>query len=198
LRDVEKLYGKKRVLHIPNLVLSDGDAIVLTGSNGSGKSTLLRILAGISTISRGQINRLFQGQTLRTAYVPQLSSVYQNLTVAENLHLRARLFDRQLEKQLESNMYISALGLDHFLHVPVAKLSGGYARLCTIACMLCIEPDILFLDEPSVGLDEEHKDSFLNLLPALRSRLKLLVLCEHTNTPQKDMKHIHLASGAIA
>ena len=179
LRHVEKHYRRRTVLKIDSLELVEGQRISLLGANGSGKSTLLRLLAGIATATRGHVIHAPQMRRLRISYLPQHGGVYPTLTVQQNLSLRAALFERPLDKDLARCPYVRDLGLIEFMNVAVGKLSGGYTRLCSIACALCVKPDILYLDEPFAGLDGNHRGTVIELLRSVESELKLLVTADH-------------------
>lgn len=154
-----------------------GSFISIAGHNGSGKSTLLRIIANISAVTRGEVERAVQWSRLRLAYLPQHGGVYPYLTVAENLRLRARLFDRRVNVQ--ESEYVRDLNLGDLLGVRVGKLSGGYERLCAMAALFIVEPDVLLLDEPFAGLDPVHGEHLMRILTRVHSRLKLIVITDH-------------------
>jgi ABC-type multidrug transport system ATPase subunit len=179
LHEVEKYFGRNRALKIDDLTISQGDTISLIGGNGSGKSTLLRILAGVSQPNKGQVVRFYKNKNVRIGYVPQRGGVYPNLTVAENILLRARLFGVRLCRDLCDDPVVSALRIASVLSVPAGNLSDGYAHLCALACMLSVKPQHLYLDEPFAGLDGIHSVLVTRFLADISSKLDVLVISGH-------------------
>jgi len=156
LNGVEKAYGAKVVLRIGQLVLSEGDRVLLRGPNGSAKSTLLRIIAGITLPSAGKVWRN-QARYTRVGYLPQSGGVYPDLSLRDNLRLRAEVYGLSEE---ESRMIetVRTLGLERFWRKRCGELSGGYQRLAALAAALHVKPDCLLLDEPFAALDELHRE----------------------------------------
>lgn len=198
LRDVQKRYRHLQVLEIESLTIRSNEAIWLTGDNGSGKSTLLRILAGITLPTRGRVERSPNWRVLRIGYVPQRGGVYPNLTVAENLRLRARLFDRELDNKLAGGEVVQELGIGSLLDTPVSNLSGGYAHLCAIAAALCSSPEVLLFDEPFAGLDDDRSHAVLSLVSRMRWKYQLLVVVDHeVRFPLEDFRKLKLVRGRL-
>jgi len=179
LRQVRKIYQKRVVVDVEDLELREGEAVALLGSNGSGKSTLLRLLAEIAPITSGSIVKSAAAETLRTAIVPQAGGTYTGATVLENLKIRAGLYGTRLSADVESAWYISTFKLDGFLKTQVGRLSGGYQRLCAIACALCVGPSCLLLDEPFSGLDAVQSASLRQCLVRLKPDLRFLAVTGH-------------------
>ena len=175
IRDLEKCYGKQRVLSVPQLTLRRGEHIAITGANGSGKSTLLRVIAGVTQPSVGRVSRRAAPPGPRIGYVPQSGGLYPDLTVEENLKLRRALW---LRKRLSANSAptVAALDLQGTLERTPAELSGGLQRLATIAAALHVEPDWLLLDEPFQGLDPRRRTLLVEHLALISARLQLLVI----------------------
>jgi putative spermidine/putrescine transport system ATP-binding protein len=180
LRDVKKVYQKRLVVDIASLDFHDGESVALVGNNGSGKSTLLRLLAGIAPVSSGSITKSAAARDLRAAIVPQAGGSYTGSTVLENLNIRAGLYGIKLSAAAESAWYISTFNLDRFLNVQVGRLSGGFQRLCAIACALCVEPSCLFLDEPFSGLDATQAGNLRSCLARLTPELRLMAITGHS------------------
>lgn len=176
LKRLTKSYAGHQVLHIERLVLHRNDRVVMTGTNGSGKSTLLRIIAGIARRDGGELTRARALSALRIGYVPQIGGLYGDLTVAENLRWRRRLFGMDRKDRDPAYPVAYELGLRPYMAKKFADLSGGYQRLATVAAALDIEPAWLLLDEPFSGMDEEKQERTVRLLADLLPRLELLVI----------------------
>jgi ABC-type multidrug transport system ATPase subunit len=196
LRKARKCYLNRTAVDIEALDLLDGERVAFVGSNGSGKSTLLRLLAGISIVSSGELIPMLGVKSMRKAFVPQTGGVYPGSTVRDNLQIRANLYGVNL-RNVRKN-YIERFGLDGFLDVLVGRLSGGYQRLCAVACACCVEPECLFIDEPYSGLDEQQSGNLNIAMEELGPTLRFLAITEHRpeNVP-KGFKVWPLRDGAI-
>jgi ABC-2 type transport system ATP-binding protein len=172
LEAVTKHFGS--VCAIRNLSLSIQPGIIfgLVGSNGAGKSTTLKILCGLEKPSSGtaRIRGLDcwkeRAQVkLKLGYVPQSFDLYSDLTVQEHLQFFASAF--RLEKNRREKQVAGLLERTDLLGKKSAlagKLSGGQKRLLSLACALVHEPEILFLDEPTAGLDPSHREALWDWL----------------------------------
>jgi ABC-type multidrug transport system ATPase subunit len=170
--------GRKREVVFPDVALASGESVAIIGENGSGKSTFCRLIAGLQSASSGKVSRKSGFGSLTIGFLPQVGGLYQDLTVQENLDLTRRLarsstlFDPRLFPDLWR------LGLESLLETRVSRLSGGYKRLTAIASILTAEPDILVMDEPLAGLDEDKRDVVANLLAAIKGH-ELVVVTAH-------------------
>ena len=134
--------------------IAPGEITGLVGPDGAGKTTLVRLLAGLFDASAGAI--AFTGDTPspRVSYMPQKFGLYEDLTVSENLTLYADLhgLDRELRERRFADLN-RFTGLGPFGDRLAGRLSGGMKQKLGLACTLVVRPDILLLDEPSVGVD---------------------------------------------
>ncbi|HZU12925.1 MAG TPA: ABC transporter ATP-binding protein [Chloroflexota bacterium] len=156
LRDVTKIYGRDIcALDRADFRVSPGERCCLLGPNGAGKTTIMRLLEGALSPTHGQV-KLFGasagGTSLeakrRTGVVPQSPGLYPDLTVGEYFHLVHALYGRG-DVAAVAHVY----GLADYLDRPLSALSGGYQRRLLIAAAVLCEPELLLLDEPTVGLD---------------------------------------------
>ena len=141
-------FGKSRVLDDVSLSIPAGSYSVLLGPSGSGKTTLLSILAGITSPDSGEVSHPGSG----VGWVPQQAALYRRLTVTENLKLFARLQGHE-DPDASTGEMIELTGLGERSDDQVGTLSGGNQQRVNIAVGLMARPDVLLLDEPSVGLD---------------------------------------------
>jgi phospholipid/cholesterol/gamma-HCH transport system ATP-binding protein len=166
LRDVRVSYGEVEILHGITFDVKRGETLVILGGSGSGKSTLLRTLVGLEKPSSGQIwingkdiaavstGELYEIRK-RTGMSFQGSALFGSMTVGENVALPLRehtkLEDSTIEIMLR--LKLEQVGLAGFeYHLP-SQLSGGMKKRAAVARALAMDPEILFFDEPSAGLD---------------------------------------------
>ena len=161
IKELQKSYGKTRALDGINLSVAAGELFAFLGPNGAGKTTTIRILTGLTRLGSGRA--LLNGHDLESdgiaakrqcGLVPQHINLDSELTVLENLDIHGRLFGmapaRRRQKIEELLAYVELADRTGSL---VKQLSGGLKRRLMIARALMHEPRILFLDEPTVGLD---------------------------------------------
>nr|WP_199041706.1 ATP-binding cassette domain-containing protein [Dyella sp. ASV24] len=150
-----------RALDGVSLSIRPGELTALVGPDGAGKTTLLRMLVGILAPDEGELQVLGMDATRdaqriqdRISYMPQRFGLYEDLSVEENLNLYADLHgvDPQQRRQRFDRL-LAMTDLARFTHRPAGKLSGGMKQKLGLACTLVRSPDLLVLDEPSVGVD---------------------------------------------
>jgi ABC-2 type transport system ATP-binding protein len=159
VRDVTKRYGHRIAVESLNLTICAGEVFGLVGANGGGKTTALRILAGILKPDRGR------GQVLgldlehkageirkHIGYMSQRLSLYADLTVYQNLRFRADVYGLR-SPGVAAATAIREFELESFARTRVGQLSGGWARRLQLAAALIHSPRLIFLDEPTAGLD---------------------------------------------
>jgi heme exporter protein A len=149
--DVEKRFGRRRVLRGVDLELAAAGCLLVTGPNGSGKTTLLRILAGLTAPTRGTVE--IDVDRGRVGYLAHEPLVYRELTAFENLDLFGRLY-RVPERRERIGMLLERFGLWDARGERVAAYSRGMTQRLALCRTLLHEPDLLVLDEPYAGLDE--------------------------------------------
>jgi ABC-2 type transport system ATP-binding protein len=177
-------YGSTRALDRLDLIVPPGTLLGLLGPNGAGKSTTLLILATLLRPSRGSARLLGLDLARQAGAVRErLGLVFQDptidplLTVEENLRFAARLAGLGGAAVSQAvNRAIERVGLGPHRHRRARQLSGGWRRLTDIARATLHRPDLLLLDEPTVGLDPEHRDRFWSVLDGERREHGVTVL----------------------
>lgn len=182
-------YGRERVLDRVSLTVRAGDVLGLIGPNGSGKTTLLRVLLGLVRPQCGHV-RLF-GQELRAfagwhrvGYVPQKAVAFEARFPATALEvvLSGRCGRRGLGRRFRpedvaaARRALATVGMQAYAAHPVGRLSAGQQQRVFIARALATEPDLLVLDEPTVGVDVEAQEQFYGLLRRLNEERGTTIL----------------------
>lgn len=175
----------KDVLAVDALSLSvaEGELVSLLGVNGAGKTTTIKMLSclteptdGDAYLSGKSIVREAAEVKALIAVSPQETAVAPGLTVRENLELMCGVHGFPKEKRVRKIDELSALlGLDSVISRKAGKLSGGWQRRLSIAMALISEPQILFLDEPTLGLDVIARSELWDLIRSLRGRVTIVL-----------------------
>lgn len=168
--NLTKKYGKKLALNKVNLKVDRGQLVAYLGTNGAGKSTTINILTGLLKPTSGTIT---YAKDLKIGVVFQSSVLDDVLSVNDNLNLRAQMYRDVSKAWLER--LIDLIGIRSFLHQKYGTLSGGQKRRVDIARALIDHLDILFLDEPTTGLDLQTRIVIWNLLQKLQKEQGLTI-----------------------
>ncbi|MGW4368250.1 ABC transporter ATP-binding protein [Nocardia takedensis] len=155
VRDLTVRRGKREVLHDISLTIPRGSITGLLGPSGCGKTTLIRSIVGTQLVAGGQITALglpagSADLRRRIGYVTQAPSIYADISVRENVNYYAALYGRD---RGDVDGAIGAVGLLDHAHQRGDELSGGQKTRVSLACALVARPEVLLLDEPTVGLD---------------------------------------------
>src|SRR3989338_1808749 len=179
-RKLRKCYGGQPVVDVLNLSIRRGECFGLLGPNGAGKTTTLRLLLGLIAPDAGELRLLdhpVPGEArparLRVGVVPQMDNLDPDFSVAENLLVYGRYFgmsDAAIEARLPELLEFASLTGKRDVKVPT--LSGGMKRRLTLARALVNDPEVIFLDEPTTGLDPQARHLILQRLRELTARGK--------------------------
>jgi phospholipid/cholesterol/gamma-HCH transport system ATP-binding protein len=166
LRNLRVSYGEREILHGINFDVVRGETLVILGGSGSGKSTLLRTLVGLEKPSAGEI--WIKGRDLAKTSAAEMDEIrtkigmsfqggalFGSMTVGENVALPLREHTRLEDSTIEIilRLKLQQVGLEGFEYYMPAQLSGGMKKRAAVARALAMDPEILFFDEPSAGLD---------------------------------------------
>ncbi len=166
LRNLRVSYGEREILHGISFDVVRGETLVILGGSGSGKSTLLRTLVGLEKPSAGEI--WIEGRDLAKTSAAEMDEIrrkigmsfqggalFGSMTVGENVALPLREHTRLEDSTIEIilRLKLQQVGLEGFEYYTPAQLSGGMKKRAAVARALAMDPEILFFDEPSAGLD---------------------------------------------
>jgi lipooligosaccharide transport system ATP-binding protein len=187
VRDLRKAYDGQPVVDGVSLTLNRGECYGLLGPNGAGKTTTLRLMLGLIEPDSGEVSlmghavpRQARAARLRVGVVPQADNLDPDFTVAENLMVYGRYFgmkDAAVEAALPALLEFANLA--HKRDAKIPTLSGGMKRRLTLARALVNDPDIIFLDEPTTGLDPQARHMIWQRLRELAVQGKTLLLTTH-------------------
>ena len=188
VENISKSFGKVKALDSISFDVKRGELFGLIGPDGAGKTTLFRVLATLLNPDEGgaevdgfDIVRDYHAIRERVGYMPGRFSLYQDLTVEENLNFFAALFGVKVEDSYDLVAPIYRQ-IEPFKRRRAGKLSGGMKQKLALSCALIHRPSVLFLDEPTTGVDAVSRSEFWDMLADLKQRgITILV-----STPYMD------------
>ncbi|MEJ3747770.1 ABC transporter ATP-binding protein [Actinomycetes bacterium KLBMP 9797] len=181
VRDLVIERGKRTVLHGIDCVIPRGSVTGLLGPSGSGKTTLMRAVVGVQVVKSGSITVFGQpagtaALRRRVGYLTQAPSVYADLTVRENARYFAALHGLGAT---EADQAVADVGLAEAAGQLVGTLSGGQRSRASLACAIVGNPDLLILDEPTVGQDPVLRDELWQRFHAMAANGATLLISSH-------------------
>lgn len=187
-QNVTKKYEDILAVNRISFDVDQGELFGLIGPDGAGKTTVFRILTtlllpneGSATVMGNDVVKEYQAIRNQVGYMPGKFSLYQDLTVEENLHFFATLFGTSVEENYEliKEIYVQ---IEPFKKRKAGKLSGGMKQKLALSCALIHKPTVLFLDEPTTGVDAVSRREFWEMLQRLKQKgITILV-----STPYMD------------
>ncbi|MBQ8304463.1 MAG: ABC transporter ATP-binding protein [Clostridia bacterium] len=183
IKNLTKKYNDLIAVDTLNLSIEEGEVFSLLGLNGAGKTTTIKMLScltqptsGDAFINDKSVCKDFAAVKQLIAVSPQENAIARNLTVYENLKLICDIhkFTRQKKKEKIAEL-TAQLGLDSVIKKKADKLSGGWQRRLSIAMALISEPKILFLDEPTLGLDVIARSELWDLIRSLKGKVTIIL-----------------------
>ncbi len=183
-KNLKKTYGKKQAVKDISLEIPNGMTIGLLGPNGSGKTTTIKMITGQITPTSGSveydgtaIKKLGKEINSKIGIMPQEVVVWDHLTIEENLNFSGKLYNldkKTLEKR--KSMLIEKLKLQPELKTLARNLSGGYRRRLNLAISIIHNPQVIFLDEPTPGVDPQSRRAMWDFIYEIRGSEKHSIL----------------------
>jgi branched-chain amino acid transport system ATP-binding protein len=192
IKDLNAGYGKMQILHNFNLTIDRGQSLCLIGPNGAGKSTVLHSIYGFTNIYSGDVlledenvTKLSPAEKLKTAgvaYILQDNSVFPDMTVEENLLMGGFIKGKEEESREAANKVLKKYTrLAERRNQKAKVLSGGERRLLEISRALIMNPEVLLVDEPSIGLEPKYIDMVFEILEDLQKNEKKTIILVEQN-----------------
>ncbi|RUA07303.1 MAG: ABC transporter ATP-binding protein [Flavobacteriia bacterium] len=188
LKHISKSYGDLKAVDDISFEVKEGELFGLIGPDGAGKTTIFRILTtllladeGVATVAGYDVVEDYKEIRNHVGYMPGRFSLYQDLTVEENLRFFATIFGTTIEENYDliKDIYIQ---IEPFKDRRAGKLSGGMKQKLALSCALIHKPEVLFLDEPTTGVDPVSRKEFWEMLKRLQQKgITILV-----STPYMD------------
>jgi ABC-type multidrug transport system ATPase subunit len=217
VKHINKLFNQVTAINDVSFEVEEGELFGLIGPDGAGKTTIFRILTtllfadkGIATVAGFDVVKDYKEIRSNVGYMPGRFSLYQDLTVEENLTFFATIFGTTIEENYDliKDIYIQ---IEPFKNRRAGQLSGGMKQKLALSCALIHKPKVLFLDEPTTGVDPVSRKEFWEMLKRLQKKgITILVstpymdeaaLCDRIaliqdgkileiDTPEKIVKHL--------
>jgi len=186
LKNIEAGYNKKPVLNNVSITLRKGEIVALIGPNGAGKSTVIKTVMGIVKARKGEIN--YNGNSINRnnpvgnikqgiVYVPQGNTVFSDLTVLENLQMGGYILsDKSILEDRIREVFNLFPEIEERKHLDAGNLSGGEKQMLAIGRALMLKPELLLLDEPSLGLAPKSIKKAFEAIKVIRDKFNTTIL----------------------
>lgn len=188
VNQLRKVYQDKTAVDDVSFAVQKGELFGLIGPDGAGKTSIFRVLTtlllpdgGTATVDGFDVVRDYKAIRNRAGYMPGKFSLYQDLTVEENLHFFATVFNTSIEENYDliKDIYVQ---IEPFKKRRAGKLSGGMKQKLALCCALIHRPSVLFLDEPTTGVDPVSRKEFWEMLQQLKKQEITIIV----STPYMD------------
>lgn len=198
IQNLRKEFGGKTAVNDLNLTIPEGEIFAFLGVNGAGKTTTIRMLTGLTTPTSGDARVLGHSIITELSEVkkvgnlsPQETSVAPNLTVQENLEFIAGIYGYSKEERREKAFeLINLFELDEVRNSKAKTLSGGWQRKVSIAMALISSPKVLYLDEPTLGLDVLARRELWKVIRSLRGKVTIILTTHYMEEAEELSDHI--------
>ncbi|MBN2221784.1 MAG: ABC transporter ATP-binding protein [Vallitaleaceae bacterium] len=194
---VTKYFGKVKVLDSISLAFEKGKIHGIMGSNGAGKSTLIKLITNSLAVDSGSIkvfhhnvSKEFHKIKGRIGLVPQEVVLIEELSAFENVKFFASLYKlkgNQLKEQVKEALCVTNLWEER--HKKVSQYSGGMKRRLNIACAIMHKPELLIMDEPTVGIDSESKEMIFTAMQELNNKGTTILFISHIEHELQEICH---------
>ena len=198
IMDLRKDFGAKTAVNNLNLTVPEGEIFAFLGVNGAGKTTTIRMLTGLTAPTSGDAEVL--GHSILTELnevkklgnlSPQETSVAPNLTVQENLEFIAGIYGFSKEdSRHKTKEIIGQFGFEEIRNSRAKTLSGGWQRKLSIAMALITEPKVLYLDEPTLGLDVLARRDLWKVIRSLKGKVTVILTTHYMEEAEELSDHI--------
>lgn len=193
VKDLRYSYGDKTILKDIDFSVNQGEVVVLVGKNGSGKTTILNCIQGIRTDYKGSCkvfgieSKSRSSEFLKRIGVQfQTSNFFNNIRVGELLKFISSLYERTINSN-EINNLLTKVHMNDSINNYMSELSGGQKQRVSLAISLINDPEIVFLDEPTLGLDIQTRKDLWTLIKKQKSQGQTIVLTTHYINEIKDI-----------
>ena len=191
INNLTKKYKEKYAVNNLNLEIKSGELFSLLGTNGAGKTTTIKMLSTLILPTSGEVKINNFDLTKDSAKIkeiinisPQETAIAPNLAVIENLYFMAGIY-QITNKEEKINELVKIFKLDDVLKQKAKTLSGGYQRKLSIAISLINSPKILFLDEPTLGLDVISRHDLWNIIESLKGNTTIILTTHYMEEAEK-------------
>lgn len=207
VKEFVKDFGTKRAVDHISLTVKKGELFSLLGVNGAGKTTTIRMLSGLSRPTDGDAYVMGHSVVKELSEVkkvsnlsPQETAVAPNLTVRENLVLMARIYGASKKDASErADRLVDQCGMEEVAGKKAKLLSGGWQRRLSIAMALITQPEILYLDEPTLGLDVLARRELWKVIESLKKSVTVVLTTHYMEEAEALSDHVAvMINGVIA